>query len=122
MYRKITPQEIEDFPAGVLRLAGEVSDLLEDIRTGAASQNASQIPLFIPRIGYLKKKLGKKETDAQSMIESILSDNRFINNRNTVTATLEQQLVIIKNDLKTLDEVEQTLKDAGNKLSEVKVL
>ena len=122
MSQKITLQEIEAFPAGVLHLTEEVSALLKDIRTGSAALHASQIPLFIPRIEFLKKKLSKKGREAQSMIDDILTDERFSRDSDTATAALKQQLVIIDNDIRMLDEVEQTLKDAGKKLSEVKLL
>ena len=82
----------------------------------------SQIPLFLPRIEFLKKKLDKKRTEAQAMIDDIPADDRFNNDGGMAAAALRQQLVIINNDISTLDEMKNTLKEAGNKLSEVKLL
>ena len=120
--RKITMDDIQAFPSGVLRLTEEVSGLLADIQTGSASLNASQIPLYIPRIEFLKKKLDKKRLDAQTMIDDILADDRFSKDSDTITAALKQQLVIINSDLNLLNEVKQSLNDSGNKLKEVKLL
>ena len=114
--------DIQAFPSGVLRLTEEVSGLLADIQTGSASLNASQIPLYIPRIEFLKKKLDKKRLDAQTMIDDILADDRFNKDSDTITAALKQQLVIINSDLNLLNEVKQSLNDSGNKLKEVKLL
>ena len=114
--------DIQAFPSGVLHLTEEVSDLLSDIQTGSATLNASQIPLYMPRIEFLKKKLLRKRSDAQSMIDEIPADERFRKDSATVTAALKQQLVIINSDLNLLDEVKQSLNDSGNKLKEVKLL
>ncbi|MCR5603208.1 MAG: hypothetical protein K6G27_05835 [Lachnospiraceae bacterium] len=122
MLHTISLQEIESFPSGVLRLTEEVSVLIRDIRTGSAELKASSIPLFFPRIEFLKKKLEKKKSEAESMIDRIRADDRFKNDSDTATAAIRQQLVIINNDIKLLNEVHASLKDAGNKLKEVKLL
>ena len=56
------------------------------------------------------------------MIDDIPADDRFNNDGGMAAAALRQQLVIINNDISTLDEMKNTLKEAGNKLSEVKLL
>ena len=122
MSRKVSLQEIESFPDSILQLTEEVSSLIEDVRKGSAALKASQIPLFLPRIEFLKKKLDKKRTEAQAMIDDIPADDRFNNGGGMAAAALRQQLVIINNDISTLDEMKNTLKEAGNKLSEVKLL
>ena len=118
----ISLQEIESFPSGVLRLTEDVSALIRAIRTGSAELKASSIPLFFPRIEFLKKKLEKKKSEAESMIDRILTDDRFKKDSDTATAAIKHQLVIINNDIKLLNEVHASLKDAGNKLKEVKLL
>ena len=122
MSHTISLQEIESFPSGVLRLTEEVSALIKDIRTGSAALKASSIPLFFPRIEFLKKKLGKKKSEAESMIDRIMADERFIKDGDTATAAIKQQLVIINNDLRLLNEVSESLNDAENKLKEVRLL
>ena len=56
------------------------------------------------------------------MIDRIMADERFIKDGDTATAAIKQQLVIINNDLRLLNEVSESLNDAENKLKEVKLL
>ena len=112
----ISIDDIQAFPSSVLRLTEEVSSLLKDIQAGSQTLKASQIPLFMPRIEFLKKKLTRKAAEAGAMADAIINDERFKNDCSTITATLKQQLVIINRDLQLLDEVRLSLQDAAAKL------